>query len=108
MCLCAPPGIRHLPRGEGAGAVVTYLALSYQGIKRFQCLVQRNRRVVAVHLVEIDVVGLKAAQTVLDGPADMAARQAPIVRSWSHRAVHLGRQHDVVPESKCLEGFTEN
>src|SRR5580692_6490062 len=52
-----------------------------------------------VDLVQVDVVGLQAAQRVLDLGHDPAARVAALVRVGAHRAVHLGREHDVVAAS---------
>ena len=49
-----------------------------------------------VDLVEIDVVGLQAAQRVLDRADDPAPRIALLVRVLAHRAVDFGGQHDVV------------
>jgi hypothetical protein len=49
-----------------------------------------------VDLVEVDVVGLQAAQRVLDLGDDPAPRVALLIRVIAHRAVHLGGQHDVV------------
>ena len=47
-------------------------------------------------LVEVDPVGLQAAQAVLDGLDDPAARVAPVVRVVAHLAVHLAGEHDPV------------
>ena len=49
-----------------------------------------------VDLVQVDPVGAEPAQAVLDFAHDPAARVAELVRVVAHRAVHLGREHDVV------------
>ena len=50
----------------------------------------------AVDLVEVDPVGPQPAQRVLDLLDDPAARVAELVGVLAHRAVDLGREHDVV------------
>ena len=50
----------------------------------------------AVDLVEVDPVGAEAAQAGFALLDDPAARVAELVRAVAHRAVHLGREHDLV------------
>ncbi|HEY5294483.1 MAG TPA: hypothetical protein VIJ70_03310 [Gaiellaceae bacterium] len=58
-------------------------------------------------LVEVDPVGLQAAQAVLDLLHDPAARVPAHVRiSVVHRAVHLGREHDGV--AAPFEGLADD
>ncbi len=47
-------------------------------------------------LVEIDVIGLEAAERALDGLDDPAPRIALLVRILAHGAMHLGGEHDLV------------
>jgi hypothetical protein len=49
-----------------------------------------------VHLVEVDVVGLQAAQGGVDRAADVQGGEAAIVPARTHLAEDLGRQHDLV------------
>jgi hypothetical protein len=49
-----------------------------------------------VHLVAVDVVGLQAAQRVLDLGHDPTPRDPALVGVVAHRAPELGGQHDVV------------
>ena len=50
-----------------------------------------------VELVEIDVVGLQAAQTRIERPADVQRRQLALVGPVAHRAVNLGGQDGPLP-----------
>src|SRR5438876_351239 len=65
-----------------------------------------------MHLVEVDPISAKAAQALVDGLHDPAARVAPLVLVGAHLIVELGCQHDVVaPSLQCraddLFAFTE-
>jgi hypothetical protein len=64
--------------------------------ERGQRLLNVGAGVRPVDLVEVDVVGLQAAQRVLDLGHDPAARVALLIGVIAHRAEHLGRQDDVV------------
>jgi hypothetical protein len=46
-----------------------------------------------VELVEVDVVGLQALQTGIEGPADIECREPGLVGPVRHDAVELGREH---------------
>src|SRR5207245_2427624 len=51
-----------------------------------------------VHLVEVDVIGLQAAQTFLAGAPDVKGRQARLIGPGTHIAVHLrGNDHLIAP-----------
>jgi hypothetical protein len=71
--------------------------------ERGQRLLDVGVRVRPVDLIEVDVVGLQAAQRVLHLGHDPAPRVAPLVGIIAHRLVHLGRQDDVVAAPlECL------
>jgi hypothetical protein len=50
-----------------------------------------------VHLVEVDPVGVEAAQAVLDRFHDPASGVAPVVGRVVHGVVELGGEHHLVP-----------
>lgn len=50
-----------------------------------------------VQLIEIDVIGLQAAQAVLDRGEDVAPGETSVVRPVTCLAPHFRRQHDIVP-----------
>jgi hypothetical protein len=65
-------------------------------VERPDRLVDRDRRVGAVRLVDVDVVDAESAQAVVDRPHDPASRVAAAALHAIDRVVELGAQHDVV------------
>jgi hypothetical protein len=64
--------------------------------------------VVAVDLVEVDVVRAEAAQRVVDLGHDRFARQAAAVGSQPHRMAQLGGDHHGVAVGEVLERAAED
>ena len=64
--------------------------------ERRECLLDVGGGVRPLDLVEVDVVGLQAAQRVLDRGHDPAPRRALLIGIVTHRAAHLGREDDAV------------
>ncbi len=80
-------------------ADVADLSFGDEIVQGRQCLLDRRHRVGRVQLVQVDPVGLQAAQRRLDGQADVPARAADSpVRPVRAAHVHseLGREHDGV------------
>ena len=50
----------------------------------------------SMDLVKVDIVGLEAAQRVVDGVREPASRGTALVRIVAHRMKRLGGEHDVV------------
>jgi hypothetical protein len=99
-----PQRLDHLPRGVRARADVAHLALADQVVERAQRLVDRDAALRAVDLVQVDVVGLQAAEAVLTGLHDVEAGVPPGVGvGVVHLAVDLGRQKHPVPLAALLE-----
>src|SRR5262249_17035045 len=94
--------LRDVPAGEVAAADVQDLPPRHEQLERLPVLVPRRVPVDVMHLVEIDVVGLEAAQALVAGPPDVQGRQAIVVRSLAHAAVDLGRQDDALATSTAL------
>ncbi len=86
-----------LPRPHGRGADVTSLACPHNIIQRFHRLFDRSLVIPAMDLVEVDVIRLKPLQAVLDLPQDRLARQSASVWFFTHFAVDLGGNDDLVP-----------
>ena len=88
---------------------VAHLAGADQVVERAQRLVDRHGRLRAVDLVEVDIVGLQAAQRGLalgdDVAAIVAGGQDVVV---VHAAVYLGRQHDPVALAVALERLADD
>jgi hypothetical protein len=91
-----PLRLDDLRRRERGGADVADLALVDEVRQRAQRLLDVGVRLGTMDLVEVDPVGLEPPQGVLDLADDPAPRVAELVGVVAHRAVHLGREHDVV------------
>ena len=76
VLLGEPVRLDELVRGEDRGAVVADLPLADQVVEGLEGLQEVGVRVGPVGLVEVDVVGVEAAQAVLDGADDPAPRVA--------------------------------
>ena len=79
-----------LLRRPFAEADVARLALAHHVAQRLHGLLDRRAAVVAMALIEIDMVDAQALQRAVDLLGDLRARQAAV--GGAHRKEHLGRQ----------------
>jgi len=56
-----------------------HFALAHQIIERAQRLFDRCEQIPAMYLIQIDIICIEPAQTVLDRRKDMLAREADVV-----------------------------
>ena len=91
---------------EVRGADPTDFALLHQRVERLHDLVERRLLVVAVGLVQVDVVGLEALQRVLDGLDHVGAREALL--PLAHRAAELGGDDHVLAVPPILHPLAED
>ena len=91
-----PLRLDDLRRRVGRRAEVADLALRDEVGQRAERLLVVGPRVPAVHLVEVDPVGVQALERRLDLAEDPAPRVARLVGVVAHRAVELRREDDVV------------
>ena len=75
------------------------LALADQVIQRPQGLLQGRAGIPAVHLVQVDVVGLQPLEARLDPPHDVHPGGAAPVEVLAHRHADLGGQDDLLPHA---------
>lgn len=61
-----------------------------------------------MHLIDVNMVGLKPSQTVLAGFANMVSRKPAIVRARSHRLIDFCRQNDAFTAATLLKPATNN
>ena len=101
-----PLRLDDLLSGERRAAEGADLALPHEVGERAERLVDVGSGLRAVHLVEVDPVGLQAPQAVLHLADDPAARVAALVRVVAHGAVHLGGEYDAV--AAALERLTDD
>ena len=83
------------PRRPAGDTDVADVTLPHEVIKRAHRLLDRRQIVLAVDLVEVDIVGAEPLQALLYRIHDMAARRAAIVRTGAGCAGALGGQHDI-------------
>ena len=94
--LRGPLPLHHQLGGPRRGAGVADLALAHQVVERAHQFVHRRVGVGPVHLVQVDPVGLQAAQAGVEGLHDPPARGAALVRPRAHRVPELRAEHHVV------------
>jgi two-component system chemotaxis response regulator CheY len=70
---CRPLGVDDLPRGEVAVAHIAHFALADEIVQRLQRLQNGCIGVRPMDLIQVDVVGLQAAQAGLDRSKDVVA-----------------------------------
>ena len=92
-----------LPGPHRGGADVADLAGLDDVVQRLHRLLHRRLSVVAVDLVEIYVVHVEPAQTVVDLSQDRLAGLTVSVGARSHLPVHLGSHNDVVAVGELAE-----
>ena len=104
--IAGPQGLGQHPGLKVRAADIADLALPYHVVERRQSLVDRSVKIRRVHLIEVDVVGLQPAQTLVYGGQDVFAGQAAIIRLGSHGAPALGGQDNLL--ASALEPFSDN
>jgi len=77
---CQPLRLDQRARAEHRGAVVQDLGLAHEVVERTQRLGEIGVWVRTVSLIEVDAIGLQAAQAALDRAHDPAAGIAPVRR----------------------------
>ena len=85
-----------LPGAVVGRAGVADFAPAAQVVERLHRLLDRRVAVGPVQLVEVDVVGLQAAQRLVDGGEDVLARRSALVGVVAHRREAFGGEHDAV------------
>src|SRR3954471_15624836 len=86
----------HLPRVTGARSDVADLAMVHEMIERGEGLLDGNRALEAVDLVEIYGIDSEAAQARLAALDDVFARDASHVGGVAHWEMDLGCEYDLV------------
>jgi hypothetical protein len=84
-----------------AGAGVEHVAVAHHVLEGAPQLLRGDLLVDVVHLVEIDAVGLQAAQRRREVLADLVRGEPGVAvgrTEVAHRVIHVGRQDDLVPD----------
>jgi len=95
-----------VPRGELGAAHIPYFPRADQIVQRPERLQHIGAAVVAMHLVQIDVVRPETSQAGLAGAHDVIPGLADGIDVVSHSTVHFGRdQHVVAMPSESLAEY---
>ena len=98
--------VRDVPGAHVGEAPLADLALADQLAEGEHDLLPGRVGIELVHVVEVDVVGLQAAQAGLDGAPHVEAGEAALVGSVADRVGDLGGQHPAV--AGLLEGAADH
>jgi hypothetical protein len=80
-----------------------------QRVQSAHRLLDRSQEIVAMNLVQIDMVGLQPAQTRLDRVHDVAAGGPDVIAARADTAVDLGRDHHMLPRDlQVLQRLSED
>ena len=95
-----------MPSGEiGAGDVADFAALD-ERVETLDGFFDWRLRVESMHVVDVDVIGIEAAQAILAGLDDVVARGADVVRAVAHGECGFrGNQNGVATSG---DGFAED
>jgi hypothetical protein len=98
--------LHQVPAGEiGAGDVADF-AFANELVEGVERLFDGREGVEGVHVVDVDVIGLEAAQTAFDLAAQVITRGAFVVRAVAHAEGGLGRDKCLI--AIAFEGFAED
>src|ERR1700682_4845754 len=89
-------GFGELPCLPVGAANIADLSLLHQGVESAKRLFERGHGIIAVDLVQVDMVGLQTAKTGLDAVHNVAARSPDIIPPRADAAIDLGRDHDIL------------
>ena len=93
QCACGMHGIANLCRRPFRDASIEHFALCHKIIEGTQHFLDRRLIVITMALIQIDIVGIEAAQAGVALFNDMFAREATIIRTIAHRKIHFGCQY---------------
>src|SRR5580704_12639414 len=90
-------GFGELPCLPVRATDVADLSLLHQGVESANRLFYRSNGIVAVDLVEVDMVGLQTAETGLHTVHDVAARSPDVIPPRADAAIDLRGEYDILP-----------
>src|ERR1700682_2936647 len=92
-------GFGDLPCLPVGTADVADLSLLHQGVESANRLFDRGHGIVAMDLVQIDMVGLQTVETGLHTVHNVAARSPDVIPPRADAAIDLRRDHDILPRN---------
>src|SRR6202030_2058560 len=98
-----------LPCLPVGAADVTDLSLLHQGVESAKRLFDRGHGIVAMDLVQVNMVGLQTAETGLYTVHNVAARSPDVIPPRADATIDLRRDHDILPRDvQVFQGLPEN
>lgn len=101
-------GRRNVPAREIAATDIKHFSLLNKEFHGLPDLFPWRMAIDVMHLIDVNMVGLKPSQTVLAGLANMVSRKTAIVRTGSHRLIDFRRQNDTVSPATLPKPATNN
>src|ERR1700681_4664659 len=90
-------GFGNLPCLPVGAADVADFSLLHQGVESTKRLLDRGHGIVAMNLVQIDMVGLQTAEAGLHTVHNVAARSPDVIPPRADAAIDLRRDHNILP-----------
>src|SRR6202030_3910779 len=102
-------GLGDLPCLPVGAADVADFSLLDQGVESAKRLFDRGHGIVAMDLVQVDMVGLQTAEAGLHTVHNVAARSTDVISPWADAAIDLRRDHHILPRDvEVLQRLPEN
>src|ERR1700720_3288335 len=102
-------GFGELPCLPVGAADVADLSLLHQGVESANRLFDRGNGIVAVDLVQVDMVDLQTAETGLHAVHNVAARSPDVISPRADAAIDLRRDYHILPRDvKIFQRLPEN
>src|SRR5216684_4426493 len=95
--LCDAQRFGDLPCLPVGAADVADLSLLHQGVESANRLFDRGHGIVAVDLVQVDMVGLQTSETGLHTVHNVTARSPDVIPPRADATIDLRRDHDILP-----------
>src|ERR1700732_1562724 len=102
-------GFGDLPCLPVGAADVAHLSLLHQGVESAKRLLDRGHGIVAMDLVQVDMVGLQTAEARLHTVHNVAARSPDVIPPRTDAAIDLRCDHNILPRDvKVFQRLPEN
>src|SRR6267378_8707156 len=102
-------GFGELPCLPVGASDVADLSLLHQGVESAKRLFDRGHGIIAMNLVQVNMVGLQTAETGLHSVHNVAARGPDVIPPRADAAIDLRRDHEILPRNvQVFQRLPEN
>src|SRR5262249_56225858 len=98
--------LHKMPAGEIGAGDITDLTAARQRVQRIESLLDRRKRVEAMHVIDVDVVDAETPQARVTGPEQVMTRRADVIRTFAESKGRFGRNQEFV--ALALYGLAQN